>query len=206
MAAPGLAAHKKGAKRTGATIVFVDETGFSQRPSVHRTWGPRGRTPATEEHFNWKRLSATGALAWRPAAVQTRLFLSVKPGAVDSEQVVSFLRNLRRHLRGKVVLIWDGLPAHRSRVVAEHLRLQRRWLRVERFPAYAPELNPLEYLWATLKNKDTANYSPDTLDDLDGQLRRAARRLRRRDTLGLSFIKHAGLLSDKQHLLLCETQ
>jgi transposase len=206
MAAPGLAPHKKGAKRTGATIVFADETGFLQRPSVHRTWGPRGRTPVTEEHFNWKRLSATGALAWRPVEADTRLFLSVKPGAVDSAQVVSFLRSLRRHLRGQVVLIWDGRPAHRSRVVAEHLRSQRRWLRGERLPADAPELNPLGYLWATLKNKDTANYSPDTLEDLDGQLRRAARRLRRRDALGLSLVKHAGLLSDKQYLLLCETQ
>ena len=114
MAAPKLAAHKKGAVRAGATVVFVDESGFSQRPSVRRTWAPRGQTPVLREHFNWKRLSASGAIAWRPDQPRTRLFLSLRPGAIASEQVVDFLGQLRRHVRGKVVLLWDGLPAHRA--------------------------------------------------------------------------------------------
>jgi len=184
--------------------VFVDESGFSQRPSVRRTWAPRGRTPVVREHFTWKRLSAIGALGWRAGTGSTRLFLSLRPGSVVSEAVIRFLRSLRRHIRGKVLLIWDGLGSHRSRQVTEHIRAQRHWLTVERLPAYAPELNPVEYLWSAMKTKATANYSPDTLHELRGRLRAGIGRLRRRDTVGLGFIKHARLISEREYRELCK--
>ena len=192
--------------RAGATVVFVDESGFSQRPSVRRTWAPRGQTPVLREHFNWKRLSASGAIAWRPHQPWTRLFLSLGPGAIASEQVVAFLGQLRRHLRGPVVVLWDGLPAHRSGQTQAYVEANRSWLTVERLPAYAPELNPVEGLWASLTSRATANFSAETLEELKGQLRGGMRRLRRQPDLGLSFIKHAGLISQQERLQLCETQ
>ncbi len=96
----------------------------------------------------------------------------------------------RRHVTGPVVVVWDRLAAHRS------------WLTVEYLPAYAPELNPLEYLWSTLKGKDVANYPADSIEQLDGHLRRSVRRVRRRRDMGLSFIKHATLISDNEYLQL----
>ena len=158
MARRGLAAHKKGAQATGATVIFIDETGFSQRPNVRRTHAPRGQTPVFKEHFNWKRSSAIGAVAWRPGQATTRLLLSVRPGSISTLEVIEFLRNLRRHVPGPVVVLWDGLPCHRSSETQRHIASQASWLKVERFPAYAPELNPLEYLWSALKSKDMANY------------------------------------------------
>ena len=192
--------------RAGATVVFVDESGFSQRPSVRRTWAPRGQTPVLREQFNWKRLWASGAIAWRPHQPRTRLFLSLGPGAIASEQVVAFLRQLRRHLRGPVVVLWDGLPAHRSGQTQAYVEANRSWLTVERLPAYAPELNPVEGLWASLTSHATANFSPDTLEELGGRLRGGIRRLRRQPDLGLNFIKHAGLISQQERLQLCESQ
>jgi transposase len=186
-------------------VIFIDETGFSQRPSVRRTFAPRGRTPVFKEHFNWKRLSAIGAIAWQPQKAHTRLFLSVHDGSIKTPQIVEFLRNLRRHVRGPVVVLWDGLAGHRSRETCAYIAAQKQWLTVERLPAYAPELNPLEVLWATLKGKDVANYSPDSMTELSGQLGRSMRRVRRRD-MGLSFIKHAGLISDREHKHLCKGQ
>ena len=206
MAEQEVAAHKKGAQRTGATVVFLDETGFSQRPSVRSSWAPKGQTPVLREPFNWKRLSAIGAVAWRPGQGPTRLFLSWRPGSVDTEKVVAFLRSLRRHIRGKVVLLWDGLGAHRSRQVKQYVVNNQHWLRAERLPAYAPELNPVEGLWAVLSNRHLANYLPDSLDQLGEQLRRSIRRIRRNDTIGIHFIQHAGLLSQRQCLQLCEAQ
>jgi transposase len=186
--------------------VFLDESGFSQRPSVRRTWAPRGQTPVLREHCTWKRLSSIGAIAWRPGQPDTRLFLSLRPGAINSDEIIGFLGNLRRHIRGSVVLIWDGLPAHRSRQVTKHTDAQRQWLTVERLPGYAPELNPVEALWSALNAKTMANYSPDTLGELGGQLRSGIRRLRRRDSIGLNFIKHAGLISKHQYRQLCKAQ
>ena len=51
------------------------------------------------------------------------------------------------HLPGRLLVIWDGLPAHRSRLVQHWVAGQRARLELERLPAYAPELNPVEYLW-----------------------------------------------------------
>ena len=140
------------------TFVFPDETGFSQRPSVRRTWAPRGQTPLLREAFNWKRLSGIGALVCTPSGERVRLFLSFQEGNVASSDVQAFLRSLRCHLRGKVMLFWDGLPAHRSRYTEQFLFRQRHWLEVHRLPAYAPELNPMEYLWAHLDNTHLANF------------------------------------------------
>ena len=184
--------------------MFLDESGFSQRPRVRRTWAPRGCTPVFREHFAWKHLSAIGAIGWRAGRGNTRLFLSLRPGTAASEAIIKFLRHLRRHIRGKVLLIWDGLASHRSRQVTQHIATQQQWLTVERLPGYAPELNPVEYLWSAMKAKATANYSPDTLDELSGRLRAGIGRLRRRDTIGLNFIKHAGLISEREYRELCK--
>jgi len=184
----------------------MDECGFSQRPTVRRTWAPRGQTPTLSEHFNWKHLSAAGAVVWRPGQPQTRLFLSLRPGAFDKESLVDYLRNLRRHVRGAVVVLWDGLPAHRSKFVAEYVQAQAHWLTLESFPGYAPELNPVEGLWADLKGHASANYAPDTIDELDRHLHGATRGLRRKDHRGLGYIKHAGLLREDDYMHLCESQ
>jgi transposase len=204
---PGrLAAHKKGAQAARATVIFIDESGFSQRPSLRRSWAPEGHTPIIREHFNWKRLSVIGAVAWQPAGAKTRLFLSPRPGSIATPEVVEFLRNLRRHVAGPVVVLWDRLGAHRSRVTMTHVAAQAKWLTVEYLPAYAPELNPLEYLWATFKGKDMANYPADNIAQLDDRLRRSVRRVRRRADMGLNFIKHAGLISEDEYMQLCKGQ
>lgn len=172
----------------------MDECGFSQRPNVRRTWAPKGQTPRLKGNFNWKRLSVTGAIAWRPGQAHAQLFFSPRPGALNTDDAVEFLGNLHRQVRGPVVVLWDGLPAHRSRRVADFAQRNAHWLRLVRLPAYAPELNPVEYFWAHLKNGTTANYAPDHLSELQEHLLAATRRLRRRENIGLGYIKHAGLL------------
>src|SRR5256712_6868722 len=62
--AEALAGVKKNAKNEGRTIVFIDESGLSQRPHRCRTWAPRGQTPVLQYHFNWKTLSAMAGVTW----------------------------------------------------------------------------------------------------------------------------------------------
>jgi transposase len=67
----------------------------------------------------------------------------------DTDSLIGVLEQLARVYAGhKVVLLWDGLSAHWSQKMRAHLEQQRDWLTVERLPAYAPELNAVEYLWA----------------------------------------------------------
>lgn len=201
-----VASDKKRALDAGATLIFVDESGFSLSPSLRCTWAPRGETPAITEHFIWKRMSAIGAVAWRPGEGTARLFFSPRPGNIDSTKLVDFLRNLRRHVTGPVVIVWDRLPAHRSRETTEHIKQQAKWLTVEYLPAYAPELNPVESLWSNLKSKHAANYPADTIAELNDHLRCSMRRVRRQPDIGLGFIKHATLIGDSEYLQLCKGQ
>jgi hypothetical protein len=55
--AEALAGVKKKAENESRTIVFIDESGLSQRPHRCRTCAPRGQTPVLQYHFNWKMLS-----------------------------------------------------------------------------------------------------------------------------------------------------
>ncbi len=138
-------------------------------------------------------MSAIGALAYRSDGSSARVFFRLHRGNVATEEIVAFLRQLRRHVRGQVVLIWDGLAAHRSKATRTHIESQSRWLRVERLPAYAPELNPVEALWAWLKQGRLANVAEDGLERLAHRVRRGVKNGRRRQNLLWAFLAKAGL-------------
>jgi len=116
--------------------------------------------------------------------------------------VVDFLKHLSRHLRGKVLIIWDGLPCHRSRLVSDYLQLQAGRIAIEWLPAYAPELNPrcgfrgnpVEFLWGHWKHHELPNLCPRDYFALSYHARAALRRMRRRPTLVAAFWKQARLL------------
>ena len=75
----------------------------------------------------------------------------------------------------------------------DYLRAQRRWLRVERLPGYAPDLNPVETLWSNLKGQELANRCADGLGEADGAVHQGMARVRRSQQLAFAFLRHAGL-------------
>lgn len=193
MGAGDMAGSKKNAARRGATIVFVDESGFSERPSIQRSWAPRGQTPFLSHRFgHWQNLSAIGAVAYSPAGRRARFFLMLVRGAVRSEHIIRFLKLLHQHVPGLIILIWAGINPHRS-LATRHFIEEQGWLTVVRLPAYAPELNPVEGVWSWFKRVVVGNFCPDGLDRLTRVLRRARRRLTRRRPLLLGFLHKSGL-------------
>ena len=92
---------------------------------------------------------------------------------------MGFRRPLQQHIPGKLLVIWDGWPAHRSKVVADYLASTRGRVWVERLPGYAPELNPIEYLWGCAKGNDLANFAPKELWELRRAVRKAFARVRK---------------------------
>lgn len=143
-------------------------------------------------HFNWKTLSAIAGVTW------WNFYFRLFPGAIQGPQIVEFLEHLLRHLPGKLLVIWDGLPGHRSRLVKEFVDGQSGRLELERLPAYAPELNPVEYLWGHLKHHELPNLCPKNLSELSHHAIRALRRLRRRPLLVVAFWKQADLFEEHQ--------
>lgn len=97
---------------------------------------------------------------------------------MKAKDILWFLKELKRQVKGrKLLLVWDGLPAHRAKIIREYSAREKKWLRVERFPAYAPELNPIEYLWSAMKRKDLSNHVPDGMGHLKESIHRSRRRL-----------------------------
>jgi transposase len=89
--------------------------------------------------------------------------------------------------------VWDGLPAHRSKLMHAWLGRQRSWLVVEPLPGYAPELNPVEPLWSSLKRVELANLAGDTLEEVVAAAERGIQRIRQAHHLPFSFLRHCGL-------------
>jgi transposase len=159
---------------------------LSERPHRKRTWAPQGQTPVLQYHFTWKTLSAVAGITF------WNFYFRLFAGAIRSPQVIEFLKHLLRHLGGKVLIVWDGLPAHRSRAVWEFVRQQRGRIWLEFLPAYAPELNPTEYIWGHLKQHELA-ICPKDLGELGLAAIHALKRMRRRPCLVMAFWQQAEL-------------
>jgi transposase len=138
-------------------------------------------------HFNWKVLAAAAGITW------WNFYFRLYPGTIRAAQIIDFLGHLLRHVQGKLLVVWDGLPAHRARLVTQFIAAQRGRLVVERLPAYAPELNPVEYIWGYWKHHELPNFCPRDFGQLSCQARQALRRMRRRPRLVRSFWRQAEL-------------
>jgi transposase len=175
-------------------IVFWDESGVSLLPVTRRTWAPRGVTPVLRHRFKWKRVSMAAALCYGSRGGGVAVAFHKQLGAYDTQTLIGALDELRVFLGGqKATLLWDGLPAHRSRVMRAWLRRQRSWLVVEPLPGYAPERNPVEALWSSLKGVELANLAGDTLEEVSAAAERGIQRIRHTHHLAYSFLRHCGL-------------
>jgi transposase len=188
-----LAAVEKRARRQNALIVFEDESGISLLPSVRATWAPRGQTPVLRHRFVWKRLSLAGALAYEPDGSDAHLVFQLRPGAYNDETLIEFLTELNQLEQRTVLLIWDGLPSHRSRRMRDWVASQRDWLSIEPLPGYAPDLNPIEQVWGRLKSKELANLCTDTIDEVAGIAEGGLDRIGSDASLCFAFLRHSGL-------------
>lgn len=114
--------------------------------------------------YKRSKVSAISAVTVSPRQRRVGLYFHLWENNITQAEVEYFLRDLLRHLPGHVVVVWDGASIHTGAELVEFLRAHPR-LHVEKFPAYAPELNPDELVWSHLKGK-LANGQPQTIDEL----------------------------------------
>ena len=166
--------------------MFADESGFRLLPTLVRTWALRGQTPIVRVPLSHKHLSVMGGIT-----LDGHLLTWQLDHACRGQDCVYFLRHVLRQIPGKVLLIWDGLPAHRSKAVKDFLRTEAAGrLCLVALPPYAPELNPIEVIWNYLKRFELANLCTRSLDELRLCLRSAIERLRHRKHIILSCFQH----------------
>jgi transposase len=183
------------AAERGAHLVFLDESGFMLNPTVRRTWAPKGRTPVIDCPQRRDKISVISVVSVSPKAGRLNFHFELLPDKQNfgAEQVVAFLKTLRRQLGGPFTVIWDGARIHaRAKLVKEFLAEHPEIVQ-ETLPAYAPELNPDEGAWSWTKYGRLANLAAENTKVLRERMMEAFAELRRDWRLLGSFIAETEL-------------
>jgi len=178
-----------------AHLAFLDESGFGLNPSVRRTLAPRGQTPILEAFDRRDRISAISAITLSPLLARPGLYFHLLPvkRTVHGEEVVEFLKALRAQLRGPFTVIWDRHRIHsKSKVVQAYLSKHPEIV-VEDLPAYAPSLNPDEWVWSWTKYGRLSNLAAWNSDHLENEVIDALVDLKFRPDLLNGFFQDAEL-------------
>ncbi len=153
-----------------------------------RSYAPVGQTPQLYHKLTRDHLSVIGAVG-----LHEKLYFPVHEKAIASVEVIRFLAHLLRHLPGKLLLVWDGAMIPRSQAVKQFLSEGAEGrIPLERFPAYAPELDPEEGLWRHLKRVEMRNLCCKDLEETRREFRVACQRRRQRPHIIRSCIRHSG--------------
>ena len=174
--------------KEGRTILLVDQAGFYLLPTVVRTYAPVGQTPILNEHLSHDHLSVMSGIT-----LEGRLLMIEQDRAFKGPDVVRFLKHALSQIPGKLLIIWDGSPIHRSKAVKEFLAQgAASRVRLEQLPAYAPELNPDEGIWKHLKCVELKNLCCQNIAELRTELRKAKERLRHKVDFIIGCIRQPG--------------
>jgi transposase len=150
------------AEVTGAKHFFVDEAHFYADVDLHGKWvlkGSPARVDSTNPRYGEK-ASYYAAVCLETGEVEA-LPLT---GNSNAETSVSFLQQLRAHHLTPLVVFWDNAPAHGGDPLRDYLTTPDLRLRLVRLPAYSPDFNAAEHLWAWVRAEVTANTSFGTAD------------------------------------------
>jgi transposase len=151
-----------------AQLIFLDEAGFMLTPTVRRTLAPRGQTPLLPAWERHDRISVISCVTLNLKEDQPGMYFQLMPEGLNvcAEDIVAFLRELRRELPGPWTVVWDRHNIHSK------ARLVKQWLAgqpdvvLEDLPGYAPELNPDEMVWAWVKYGRLCNLAPENVRQL----------------------------------------
>ena len=151
--------------------MLIDETGLFLNPLVRRSWAKIGQTPILDADGGHRdKVSVIAGVSVSATAQRLGLYFATQPDEFfTADKVVEFLRDLLKHLRGRVVVVWDRGSNHKGPIMRKFLTRNRR-LTLEMLPPWAPELNPVEAVWSWLKYGELANFVPDDTEVLDQEI------------------------------------
>ena len=152
------------AKEKGAVILFGDEVSFAQWGSLSRTWAPIGKQPKIKTKGKRKGLKMFGVIEFFKGSFQ---YMEAED-KFNGESYIVFLKNIIQQYACPVILVEDGAPYHRSKIVKEYTNKMedKQQLYVYRLPSYSPDFNPIEKLWKNTKKDATHCKFFPTFEDL----------------------------------------
>lgn len=138
-------------------------------PLLRRTLARCGHTPVVRHKASHRdKVSVAAALTLSPSRGHVSLYYQTYPDAyVDVEVYSAFVHALLRQIRNPLVLVHDrGNMHHGAPMRSLGGRFPGR-LDLNLLPPYAPELNPVEYLWTHAKCEELANFVPPDVPQLE---------------------------------------
>jgi hypothetical protein len=170
----------------------LDESGFSLSPIRGTTWAEVGKPMVLRETFSRNTQTGFGFITMSPKQQRLNFRFTIFDGAITLLDLQMFLTQIHHYYRGKVLLVWDRLPAH----LAAQMYFERErpdWFLFEYFPSYSPELNPVEQCWNQMKNVYMSNFVPKNVDELVQRTLEAAQTINLDPKLLASYFHHAKL-------------
>jgi transposase len=149
------AALRQEAQTSGAKHFFVDEAHFYADVDLHGKWALKGApalVDSTSPRYGEK-ASYYSAVCLETGEVDAMPL----EGNSSAQTSVTFLQQLRAHHTESLVVFWDNAPAHGGEPLREYLRTPELRLRLVRLPAYSPDFNADEHIWAWVREEVTAN-------------------------------------------------
>jgi transposase len=185
----------RAAQARNAHLVFLDESGFFLTPTVRRTWGPRGRTPILDAWDRRDRISAISSISVSPKNRRLNLHFDLLEDNtnVQAEDIVTYLQYLKEQVGGPLTILWDGSRIHDRSALVRAFLAEHPEIITERLPAYAPELNPDELVWAWTKYGRLGNLAAQHADWLRDYLINEFTYVRTHPDLLASFIEKTNL-------------
>jgi transposase len=143
----------RAARRRHGLILFEDEASFAQWGSLSYTWSKRGQQPEVPTSGKRKGYKVFGAIEY----FSGRLFYQGLEGRFASASYQAFLQMILAQTTAHIFLIHDGARYHTSASTQAFLAAHRDRITAEPLPSYAPDYNPIEYLWKKTKQRATHN-------------------------------------------------
>ena len=167
---------EKRARRDRAEILWLDESGLRSDHTAGRTWAPVGQTPVTKGTGKRFKANMIAAIS-NTGTLRFRIFEARFTGPV----FLDFLKRLVRENQGrKAVIILDGHPAHRARIVRDWVAANPTLIELHFLPGYSPELNPAECLNQDVKTNALGKRRPVNITELKADVRGFLRSCQRR--------------------------
>jgi len=167
-------------------LIIWDESGFSFVPNLGYTWSPIGQPSILRETPGRHNHTGLGYITRTPRRHLLNFRFTIFKGAVTFEDLVFHLTALHHYYRRKVLVLWDNLPTHHA-TESYFFDEYPDWFEFEYFPAYSPELNPVEYCWNQMKNVYLPNFVPTSDEELVLVVQAAAMRINEERHLPFCF-------------------